>query len=814
MVRGFASQTSSVFKGVLGAELIGAGARGAIDGVRALGGVLRESVGEARESQKVGATTAQVIKATGGAAKVSAGQVGDLATQLSNKAGVDDEAIQSGANLLLTFKNVRNEAGKGGAVFDRATAAAVDLSATGFGSISGSSKMLGKALNDPVKGISALSRAGVTFTAQQKEQIAALVKTGDVLGAQKIILGEVEAQVGGVAAAQATAGEKAKVMADNLKEQLGTALLPTLDRLAGFFTTTLGPAISSGITKVGPALAVLGTTLSGVTDLLFNGKYTGLGFLEPIGAQAISVGFALRSAFFALPSVFAAIGAVAGPAFAFIVAGVQQLAPAVLGIATTVGPALLAVVEQIRGLALTVLPVIIGIAAAAAPLIAGLVAQVGGVITALLPGIVGLVTTVGGVITALLPGIAGVVSAVVSVISTVVPIVLQVFGAIATAIQANLPALTSAFQSIKSTVVSVVSIITSVWSTLGPIILPIITAVFGTVVQVISGALKIVAGLFKVISSALKGDWRGAFAGMLETAAGVTQIIVGLVRGFVGVLRGSWGNVVGDITGAWGRVKSATSSAWASVVSTVSGLVSRLASTIGTKLNQAKTVVVGVWNSIKSTASTAWAGIVSVVTGGTSAVLATVRSIPGQVASALSGLGGLLVGSGRAMIQGLADGIRAGISSAIGAARSAVEAIRGFFPSSPAKKGPFSGKGWTLYSGRSIGEALGRGMLDTRREVTRSANSLADAAALRTAVTGTRPVAASGQRVTSRVAAAAGSSAFSALDMDTLAAAVERGAYQGGRDAIAGHLKALDKRGMGVLVAAGNDFNRTRGGRA
>src|SRR5690606_34628428 len=130
----------------------------------------------------------QIIKSTGGAAKVSADQVGSLATAISNKSGMDDEAIQSGANLLLTFKNVRNEAGKGANIFDRATQAATDLSAAGFGDMAGQSKMLGKALNDPIKGISALSRSGVTFTEGQKDQIKTMVESGDLLGAQKLML--------------------------------------------------------------------------------------------------------------------------------------------------------------------------------------------------------------------------------------------------------------------------------------------------------------------------------------------------------------------------------------------------------------------------------------------------------------------------------------------------------------------------------------------------------------------------------------------------------------------------------------------------
>lgn len=202
--------------------------------------VLQDAVGEAREAQKVGAVTEQIIKSTGSSANVTADEVGNLATAISNKSGVDDEAIQSGANLLLTFKNVANQAGDGANVFDRATQAAADLSAAGFGSMDGAARQLGKALNDPVAGISALARSGVTFTDQQKEQIATLVESGNVLDAQKIILAEVESQVGGTAAASATAGEKMSVAWGNFKETLGTALLPVLDTAQGALTGLLG----------------------------------------------------------------------------------------------------------------------------------------------------------------------------------------------------------------------------------------------------------------------------------------------------------------------------------------------------------------------------------------------------------------------------------------------------------------------------------------------------------------------------------------------------------------------------------------------
>lgn len=205
----------------------------------------QSSVEEARESQKVNALTTQVIKSTGGAAQVSAKQVGSLATAISTKTGIDDEAIQSGANLLLTFKNIKDEAGAGNNIFDQTTQIMTDMSAAMGKDPKAAAIGLGKALNDPVKGIAALSRVGVQFDADQTDLIKHLVESGDTMGAQKVILHELKSEFGGAAAASSTAGEKAAVSWANLKEQIGTALLPVIDKLETFLSTKIIPAVST-----------------------------------------------------------------------------------------------------------------------------------------------------------------------------------------------------------------------------------------------------------------------------------------------------------------------------------------------------------------------------------------------------------------------------------------------------------------------------------------------------------------------------------------------------------------------------------------
>lgn len=288
------------------------------------------AIAEAREAQKVSALTAQVIKSTGGAAGVSAEQVGRLASSISNMTGIDDEAIQSGANLLLTFTNLRNEAGKGNDVFNQATATITDMSAALGTDLKGSAIQVGKALNDPVKGITALTRVGVSFTEQQKAQIEAMVASGNTLGAQKLILKELNKEFGGAAAASSTAGEKLKTAFNNMAEAVGTNLLPYLDRAEGALTGLIiaatvktGPAFGDFKQKVLPVVEVLQTFADTIEGLIEQHLQPFLTMLSGLGGAAIAqfsflIGSTLVSALAALVgallSPIALIGLVVGAA--------------------------------------------------------------------------------------------------------------------------------------------------------------------------------------------------------------------------------------------------------------------------------------------------------------------------------------------------------------------------------------------------------------------------------------------------------------------------------------------------------------------
>jgi phage-related minor tail protein len=262
---------------------LGAAAVGAV----ALG---KSFVDAAIESQKVTKQTEAVLKSMGDVAGVSADQVAEMSAQLSLQSGIDDELIQSSQNVLLTFGKVQNKVGKGNKIFDRATKAALDMSVALGTDMQGATIQVGKALNDPIKGITALSRAGVSFTQKQKDTIKSLVEQGKVLDAQKIILGELEKQFGGSAAAQATAGDRLKVVWGNLQEELGMRLLPVVERVAEWLGNVLPPALDALAGFLQPVIDQVG---------LFWGALSS-GKTEDEGTPIESVALAVRDAFEAL----------------------------------------------------------------------------------------------------------------------------------------------------------------------------------------------------------------------------------------------------------------------------------------------------------------------------------------------------------------------------------------------------------------------------------------------------------------------------------------------------------------------------------
>jgi hypothetical protein len=255
----------------------------ALKAIGALTGQITGAFQKLGEQDQLIKRTNNVLQTTGNIANVTADQILKQSSALEMLTGMEQEAIQNGQNLLLTFTNLRNEAGEGNDIFTQASSIMVDLATAMGGDPQGAAIQLGKALNDPTKGITALTRVGVSFTQQQKDQVKALQASGDILGAQKVILGELNTQFGGAgkAAGESFAGQM-KILEHALTGLIEDALrplLPLITDFAKFLTGSAVPAIQEFFTGLGKdkdiksfgkVLTSVGETVMKVAKFIFN----------------------------------------------------------------------------------------------------------------------------------------------------------------------------------------------------------------------------------------------------------------------------------------------------------------------------------------------------------------------------------------------------------------------------------------------------------------------------------------------------------------------------------------------------------------
>lgn len=233
-----------LFEAILGT----AGGIGLVDVLENIGQRLKDFVVQSLELYNVGAKAdAQlkaVLKSTDQIAGRNLAQLNAQADALQKITLFDDEATKGAQALLLTFTKVRED------VFDETIPLIQDY-ATAMATATGESIDLksatiqvGKALNDPLKGLTALGKAGVQFTDAQKELIRSMVESGRIADAQRVILAELETQFGGSAKAAAEAGLGGMTVfqnrIDNLKESVGELLAENLKELGPTIDTAIG----------------------------------------------------------------------------------------------------------------------------------------------------------------------------------------------------------------------------------------------------------------------------------------------------------------------------------------------------------------------------------------------------------------------------------------------------------------------------------------------------------------------------------------------------------------------------------------------
>lgn len=330
-------------------------------GVKALGAVsdfVSGSISEAAEWQSAMAQTQAVIQSTGGAAGITAQQMGEMASAMSASSGqslFSDDAILGAQNVLATFTQIK------GQTFGGATQSILDMSQALGQDLQSSTMQVGKALNDPIKGIAALSRVGVTFSDDQKAMIKTLQETGDMAGAQQVILDELSREFGGSAAAAVDtyAGQQVVLQETiaGMQQTLGEALMPVIMQFTGFLSDMLLPILSNVITQISAWITKLWemdvftdiingiiATLSGLqTGVSSMGPYLDMAaqWFQPIADAAVGLYAAAVPALMALGNAISTT--IASPAFQGVIAA---LIPMLGAFATLIQTALVAAFQN------------------------------------------------------------------------------------------------------------------------------------------------------------------------------------------------------------------------------------------------------------------------------------------------------------------------------------------------------------------------------------------------------------------------------------------------------------------------------------
>lgn len=662
-------------------------------GVFELGKTLRESVEIAREEQKTLAQTAAVIRSTGGAAHVSAKEVEEYALKLSTQVGISHTIIQANENLLLTFTQVKNRVGEGNDIFDQATKTVLDMSVALKEDGKAASIQLGKALNDPIKGATALRRVGVQLTQQQQDSIKTFVKQGNVLGAQKIILGELNREFGGSAAAQATAGDKMRVTWENIRLALGNKLLPVIDKVENGFSTFVG-GVTGNVKQMDqsarPKLELFGLGVRAMFEAFKNGDVTSTGFVGTMER----IGVAARSA------------------VAVIISLAHTLMNTLAQAWKTVGPMVL---NFGQFLVTTVIPAVIGVTKAIAQLVDGALKGLGSwiqshqtlvrtfvVMIGTFYGVIKLVTTAIKIWTAITKAYIAVQAALDAVMDAN-PIMLVV-AAIAALVVGFIYAYkhSKTFRDIIDGIGRVLKrMFNDVYGflkTWGPLILAVLMPVIGIPLLIWQHWRQIkdfMVDAFHAVVGFLK-TWGPVILAVIAPFIGIPLLIFLHWKQIVDFLHRVWDDIVGFVQH------------WYHLILDILLPFLSVPALIYAHWRQIIDFMVKVWDGAVQAVRNGIATTIRVVRNGLDDIVNFFQKLPGRIVRFFASAGRLLVSAGRAYIQGLWNGLLAVWSTVSGWFRRLPGRILSFY----------AGAGRLLLNvGRSIIQGLFNGLTTIWRNV-------------------------------------------------------------------------------------------------
>lgn len=567
-ILGEASGMGALGKHLGGLLVAGLGVAGIAVGV---GEIFKTGFKEAMAAESMNAQFTAGIKSTGNAAHLSVKSMDELAASIAGYSGQSYESIGKTEQLLQTFVNIKNVGPN--KIFDQATTAAADMAAKMGGDASGMAIKLGKALNDPVKGMTALSRVGVQFTQEQKDSIKTMVAHGDTMGAQKVILGELSKEFGGAASAAGgtLAGSLArtKVAFGELSKGVVEGILPIITpAITGMasgltkampsikaFSAAFAVDLKKGIDVVAPLLKGLWQNvimpaanfisqtavpaIKGLFDLFVGGNFTG-GLRKALGIEEDS---GLTNTLFNIRDAVISVFAQAKTAF-------NTIAPVVMALGRSIMANVVPAVTNMASIFMTkVLPVILQVRSYIQAHLIPIFVTVAGVITTqVLPMVGKLAEWFTGT---LMPAVMKIVEVVGKnlkpVFDSLVDVVNQKVIPAVKALLVKFEEWRPTIEKIIGVVVQVAGKILEFASAILGKVLPVVISFAGFLIGVLYKAISVVIGVvISIISHVIdfgSAIWN-AGGKVLDFASGVIKAVVGLKDKVVGALSGAAGWLV------------------------------------------------------------------------------------------------------------------------------------------------------------------------------------------------------------------------------------------------------------------------------
>lgn len=450
-------------------------------------------------------------------------------------------------------------------------------------------------------------------------------------------------------------------------------ILPALQGFGQWITGTLGPAIVNfWQTVVVPAWQAIGAIIRGAWEGHILPVFT---FLH----QWVTT--------FLMPLFTELWQSHVVPAWAGIAAAVQQGWE-------VIGPALGQIVEGVG----RVVSAITSFLAPAFQFLAPIVGTLANILGVVLGGAFTLaVQFVGMLVGALIDHLGGAVQGAIQFISGLVQFVAAIF-------QGDWRA---AWEGMKNMAVGAFQFL---WHAINVVltvnILGVVRSGLASMLGLFRSGMSGITGLFRAawngIVSLIRGAWNGIVSIARGGASGLSSIVNGLINAILGFFRSMGSGMTSIIRNAWSTARSAFSAATAAIRALVSQFVSAVVGffrNLGTKIaSHSSSMMSKAWGLFR----TGMGRLKTAVSDGVRGVLTYFREMPQKVVAALGNLGNTLKESGRALLGGFMDGIKDGFSRAKGAIEDGLGGLRNLFPFSPAKEGPFSGRGYTTYSGRAL----------------------------------------------------------------------------------------------------------------